>query len=248
MSSIRALTIALALAGVAVTASAEQARIAVAANFSAPMKAIIAAYEADSGHKIQASYGSTGKLYAQIVNGAPYDVFLAADRDRPERLEREGRAQSGSRFTYALGRLVLWSADPRRVDPAGRVLVDSGVGRLAIANPELAPYGRAAKETLRDLGAWETLAPRLLRGENVAQAFLFTASGGAELGLVSRAQVLLTADSVSGSSWLVPAHHHAPIEQQAVRLTDAEGAAEWLSFLTSEEGRVVIADYGYDLP
>ncbi|MEJ2535144.1 MAG: molybdate ABC transporter substrate-binding protein [Gammaproteobacteria bacterium] len=223
-------------------------RVAVASNFLPTAEALAERFQHHTAHTVKFSSASTGKLYAQIVNGAPYDVFLAADRERPERLEREGRAQPGTRFTYALGRLVLWSVDPRRVDPEGKVLAEARVDRLAIANPELAPYGRAAQETLQDLGVWEALEPRLVRGENIAQAFLFASSGGTGMGLVSRAQVLHVAGSKEGSYWVVPGRHHSPIEQQAVRLSSADGAAEWLSFLASDEGRAVIAEHGYDLP
>jgi len=190
--------------------------------------------------------GSTGKLYAQIVNGAPFDVFLAADVERPARLEADGRAVPGCRFTYALGRLALWSRDATRVDDAGEVLRSAEFNRLAIANPRLAPYGRAAREALLALGLWEALQPRLVLGENIAQTHVFVYTGNADLGFVAWSQIL--AGGAGGSHWLVPAALHEPVEQQAVALRDNGPVRAFVDFLRSPDARQIIREFGYDTP
>lgn len=198
---------------------------------------------------MQVIRGSTGKHSAQIQNGAPFDLFLAADVRHPELLERHGLAMPGSRFTYAIGHLVLWSPNTGYVDTSGDVLAQGGFRYLALANPELAPYGRAARETLESLGVWGQLDGRMVRGENVAQAFQFVASGNAELGLVALSQVERGGRAtVPGSYWKVPPDLHRPIEQQAILLTDNDVARAFLEFLRNDEARAIIRQYGYTTP
>lgn len=225
-------------------AAADVVRVAVASNFADAAQALAVAFERDSGHQVQLVPGSTGKHYAQIVNGAPFEVFLAADADRPRLLEHAGLAVPGSRFTYALGRLVLWSPLPDQVDAAGHVLAGDGFRRLALANPGLAPYGRAAREVLERRGQWRRLQGRLVQGENVGQAYQFVHSGAAELGFVADSQVM----GMAGSRWDIPADLHAPIEQQALLLQSAPAARAFLDFVASEAGRALIQAHGYHTP
>lgn len=229
---------------------AAEVQVAVAANFTAPMQKLAQLFEQQTGHKVVASYGSTGKLAAQIQNGAPFEVFLAADDETPAKLERSTHAVTGSRFTYAVGRLVLWSRDPGRVDGKGEVLRSDGFERLAIADPRLAPYGAAAVQTLRSLGLYDRLQPRLVTGENITQAHQFVATGNAQLGFVALSQVEVDGRIAEGSAWVVPARLHEPVEQQAVLLTqgrDNPAARALLGFLRSEPARAVIRGYGYDV-
>ena len=234
--------------GVAGAAAADQLRVAVASNFRPAMLQLAERFEEDSGRELTLIFGSTGKHYAQIVNGAPFDAFLAADAERPLRLEREGHALPGNRFTYAVGRLVLWSPSADLVDDKGGVLRSDRFRHLAIANPLLAPYGAAAREVLLALGLWEALQARLVRGENIAQAYQFVASGNAELGFVAGAQLVTRGTVAAGSSWEPPAALYAPIEQQAVLLSDSPAAHAFAAFLQSEEARALIRAAGYDLP
>jgi molybdate transport system substrate-binding protein len=223
--------------------------VAVAANFTAPMKRIAEAFERASGHKVVASYASTGKLYAQIVQGAPFQVLLSADAKTPARLEAEGRTVVGSRFTYATGRLALWSRDEAAVDAEGAVLRGPGITRLAIADPKLAPYGAAAMQVLQGLGLREMLTRRLVIGESIAQAWQFTATGNAPLGFVALSQVMRDGRLVGGSAWVVPADLHDPIRQDAVLLQagrDHAAAQALLRFLRSDEARRLIRDFGYE--
>jgi molybdate transport system substrate-binding protein len=229
---------------------AAEVQVAVAANFTAPMQKLAQLFEQQTSHKVVASYGSTGKLAAQIQNGAPFEVFLAADDETPAKLERSTHAVTGSRFTYAVGRLVLWSRDPGRVDGKGEVLRSDGFERLAIADPRLAPYGAAAVQTLRSLGLYDRLQPRLVTGENITQAHQFVATGNAQLGFVALSQVEVDGRIAEGSAWVVPARLHEPVEQQAVLLTqgrDNPAARALLGFLRSEPARAVIRGYGYDV-
>lgn len=221
----------------ALPARAAGVLVAVASNFAEPAGEIAAGFEAATGHRVILSAGATGALYARIVNGAPYDVLLAADAERPARLEAEGRAVPGSRFTYAVGRLVLWSPDPERIAD-GPAAIAAMTGRLAIAHPDLAPYGAAAAEMLAALG----LDPPLVRGENVGQAYALVATGNAELGLVAAAQLR----HGEGSRWLVPADLHAPIRQDAVLLRDGPAARAFLDWLRGPEAAAVIAAWGYE--
>ena len=229
-------------------ARAAEVQIAVAANFTAPAKLIAADFEKDTGHKALLAFGATGKFYAQISNGAPFEVLLAADDETPARLEQEGAAVTGSRFTYAIGRLVLWSAKPGYVDDRGEVLKKAGFRHLAIANPKLAPYGAAAVEVLTALKLLDTVQPKFVQAENIAQAYQFVATGNAELGFVALSQVIKDGRIAAGSAWIVPANLHPPIKQDAVLLDRGKGkpAAEaWLSYLRGDKARAVIRSFGY---
>lgn len=232
----------------AAPALAADVQVAVAANFSAPMKLIAADFEKETGHKAILSVGATGKFYAQISNGAPFEVFLAADDETPRKLEQEGAAVKGSRFTYATGRLVLWSAQPGLVDEQGNVLRKGGFSKLAIAAPKLAPYGAAAVETMTKLGLSAELAPKLVTGESIGQAFSFVSTGNAELGFVALSQVLEDGRIRSGSAWVVPETLHSPIHQDAVLLSkgkDSAAAIALLAFLKTDKAKAVIRSFGY---
>lgn len=231
-------------------ASADDVQVAVAANFTAPMQAIAAAFEKDTGHKAQLAFGSSGKFYAQIKNGAPFQVLLSADDETPAKLEREDMAVPGSRFTYAVGRLALWSARTGVVDGRGDVLGKGGYAHLAIANPRLAPYGAAAIEVLTHLGLLQAVRPKFVQGENIAQTWQFVASGNAELGFVALSQVTKDGKLTSGSAWIVPANLHTPIRQDAVILAAGRGnaaASALMAYLKSEKAKAVIRAYGYDI-
>jgi len=227
--------------------AADELLVAVAANFSVTARAMGDQFARQSGHDVGLSVGSTGKLYAQITQGAPFDVLLAADQERPRRLQETGFAVAGTRFSYALGRLLLWSPQPglAEKDPAA-LLRDPTLRRLAIANPALAPYGRAARQVLGALDAWDALAGRIVFGENVAQAFAMAASGNAELALVGAS---LVADG-RGSQWMLDASLYDPIRQDAVLLrhgADKPAAQEFLRFLRSAAARNTIRAAGYKL-
>jgi molybdate transport system substrate-binding protein len=227
---------------------AEEIRVAVASNFTAAITSITKRFEENTGHKVTLIFGSTGKHYAQIKNGAPFDAFFAADPRRPKRLERQGIALPGSRFTYALGKVVLWSPKADYVDPEASILGRGKFHHLAIANPKLAPYGEAAQEILEARGLWRLLSTRLVRGENIGQAFQFVKSGNAELGFVAYSQVKSANHPIEGSFWKVPQSLYTPIEQQAVLLKDKNAARAFLWFVRSEEMLKTIRDYGYDTP
>lgn len=234
----------------ACTAHAGDVQIAVAANFTAPAKLLAAAFEQDSGHRAQLAFGGTGKFYAQIRNGAPFEVLLAADDTTPAKLETEGTAVAGSRYTYATGRLALWSARPGYVDGKGEVLRKGSFRHLAIANPKLAPYGAAAVEVLAALKRLDAVQPRFVQGENIAQAHQFVASGNAELGFIALSQVMKDGRISDGSAWIVPADLHKPIRQDAVLLNKGRGrpAAEaWLGFLKSDKAKTIIKSFGYEV-
>ena len=229
-------------------ALADEVQVAVAANFTAPMKAITADFEKDTGHKAQLAFGSTGKFYAQIKNGAPFQILLAADDETPARLEKEGAALAGSRFTYAIGTLVLWSARPGFVDDRGAVLAKGEFAHLALATPKLAPYGAAAMETLAKLGLADKLQAKIVQGENIGQTYQFAATGNAELGFVALSQVMKDGRIIGGSAWIVPAAMHQPIRQDAVILAGGKGnaAAEALmKYLRGAKATALIKSYGY---
>lgn len=222
--------------------------VAVASNFAAAARDIAAQFSDLSDHRVRITTASTGKLYAQIVNGAPFDALLAADAERPRRLETEGAGVPGSRFTYALGTLVLWS---RQVDDCRAALQDADGGRIAIANPETAPYGAAAKSFLQQSGQWERLRDRLVIGENIAQTLQFAASGNAQLGFIAASQLQAPSLPDASCSWPVPDSMHAPIDQQAILLqrgAESEGAKAFLAFLRGDAGRAIIRRHGYSLP
>ena len=227
---------------------AAEVMAAVAANFTAPMKMLAKSFEQDTGHKLVLSFGSTGSFYAQIKNGAPFDVLLAADSDTPLRLEKDGLGVAGSRFTYATGRLVLWSPKAGVVDDQGSVLSSGKFQRLAISNPKLAPYGAAAMQVLANLGLEATVQPKLVQGENIAQAYQFTASENAQIGFVALSQVFMQGHISQGSAWVVPAHLHAPLQQDAIVLRkgqDNPGAQALMVYLQSEKARRTLQTFGY---
>ena len=246
----KALTCLLGLAA-ATVAQAGQVSVAVAANFTAPMTQLAAQFEKATGHQAVLSHGSTGKFYAQIKNGAPFDVLLAADVATVSKLVQEGAGVKTSQFTYAVGRLALWSATPGYVDAKGDVLRLGQFRRLAIASPLVAPYGVAAVQTLERLGLRDATAPKLVTGESIGQTFNMVATGNAELGLVAQSQVLADGKIKSGSAWLVPANLHSPIEQDAVLLQRGAGnvaAAALMAFLKTDKAKAVIASFGYEAP
>ncbi|MGY8810457.1 MAG: molybdate ABC transporter substrate-binding protein [Pseudomonadales bacterium] len=231
-------------------ALADEVKVAVATNFTAPMQVIAAAFEQDTGHQLKASFGSTGQLYAQITHGAPFDVFMAADDSTPAKLESEGETVEGSRFTYATGALALWSAQPNLVDDAGAVLRSDSFKHLAIANPKTAPYGLAANQVMAAQGLLEQLTPRLVEGQSIGQAYQFVASGNAELGFVALSQVYRDGKLSGGSAWLVPAELHDPIHQDAVMLRKAAhnpAAQALMNYLHDERAAGIIRSFGYQL-
>lgn len=230
-------------------ASAAEVTVAVASNFASTMKVIAQSFERDTGHKAILAFGATGQFYTQIRNGAPFAVLLAADDDTPARLEKEGFGVAGSRFTYATGRLVLWSASPSYVDTAGNVLRNGSFGKIAIANPKLAPYGAAAIEVLEGLGLRESLGPRMVEGANIAQTFQFVASGNAPLGFVALSQVSENGLIKSGSAWVVPATLHSPIRQDAILLNpgkDNAAASALLAYLKTDRSKTLLRSFGYE--
>jgi molybdate transport system substrate-binding protein len=237
------------LAGIASSVHADAISVAVAANFTAPMQQIATAFEKETGHKVQAAYGATGKFYAQIKNGAPFELLLSADDVTPARLIKERAAVAGSPFTYAIGKLVLWSAKPAIVDEAGAVLKNGDFNHLAIANPKLAPYGAAAVEVMKALGVYDAVQPKLVTGESIGQTHQFISTGNALLGFVALSQVLKDG-KMEGSAWIVPAKLYAPIRQDAVILEKGRGkpAAEALmQYLKSDKAKAVIQSFGYEL-
>ena len=239
----------LLLASLAAPAFADEVKVAVAANFTAPMQKIAAEFEKDTGHKALVSTGATGAFYAQIKNGAPFEVFLSADDETPAKLEAEGAGVKGSRFTYAIGKLVLWSAKPGFVDAKGEVLKKGDFAKLSLANPKTAPYGSAALEVMKKLGVQEALQPKIVQGENISQAFQFVSTGNAELGFVALSQVWENGALKSGSAWVVPADQYSTIRQDAVLLANGAGkpaAAALLKYLQGDKAKAVIKSYGYE--
>lgn len=229
---------------------ADQAQIAVAANFAEPIKAVAAVLEKTTGHTLAITLGSTGKLYAQIKNGAPFDVLLAANTVAPAALEKDGLAKASSSFTYATGKLVLWSADAARVDAKGEVLKGSGFRKLAYASPKTAPYGEAAIQTIDKLRLTAALTPKLVQGESIGQAFSFVHTGNAEIGFVAMSQVLKGGKLKGGSMWVVPQNLYSPIRQNAVLLNRGASnpaAVALVKLLQSPNIKDLIRSYGYDI-
>jgi molybdate transport system substrate-binding protein len=236
-----------ALIAAPATAWAADTQVAVAANFTEPAKEIAAAFKAQSGHTATLSFGSSGQFYAQMSHGAPYEVFLSADADRPLAAERDGLGVAGTRFTYAVGKLVLYSKTPGLVDGAGAVLKGGKFAKLSIADPAAAPYGTAAVQTLTKLGIYPALKPKIVQGASIAQAYQFVDTGAAELGFVALSQVINVA---GGSRWVVPETLHAPIDQQAILLQtgrDSVAAKAFLAFLKTPQAVAIIRKYGYEV-
>ena len=242
----------LALALLAATgARADDIAVAVAANFTGPMQVIAPIFERDTGHKLNLAFGATGKFYAQISNGAPFEILVAADDETPARLVKEGLGVAGSAYTYAIGKLVLWSADPKLIDGKGEILKKGGFKHLALANPKTAPYGAAALQTMAKLGVGDTLKPLFVQGENIAQTQQFVVTGAAELGFVAYSQVIKNGQIGSGSGWLVPGNFHDPIRQDVVLLAkgkDKPAAVALMNYLKGDKAKAVIKSFGYDLP
>ncbi len=246
---VRIASIVLAAVGATATWSAE-VQVAVAANFAGPIEKIVASFERETGHKAVVAVGATGKFYAQIRNGAPFEVLLAADDETPKKLLGDKLAVEGSAFTYARGRLVLWSAKPGVVDEKGDVLKNSAIAHVSICNPKLAPYGLAAEQTMKSLGVYELVHPKLVTAENVAQAYQFAASGNAEIGFVALSQIAPAGKPIEGSYWMVPEKLYEPIRQDAVLLKKGEtnpAAVALLKYLKGDAARAVITSYGYSL-
>ncbi|WP_447971356.1 molybdate ABC transporter substrate-binding protein [Nitrospira sp. M1] len=229
--------------------SAQDVRIAVASNFLSALHEIASNFERDTGHVAVISSGSSGKLYAQIQHGAPFDVFFSADVERPRLMEKEALAVQGSRFTYAVGRLTLWSADPTLIKGDGTsVLSHSHIEHLAIANPKTAPYGVAAKQALEQLGVWQEVERRIVQGENIGQTFQFVYSQNAQLGFVALSQVLDPKINKAGSRWDVPSNLYDPLEQQAVLLVNGKhnkAATALLDYVKGDKARKIIVGFGY---
>jgi molybdate transport system substrate-binding protein len=243
--------LAATLAGLTLAAAApalaDDVPVAVAANFTEPVKAIAAVFQARTGHHLVLSYGSSGQFYTQITQGAPFQVFLSADAERPQRIEREGLGVPGTRFTYAIGQLALYSKQPGLVDQGGAVLRQGSFNKIAIADPAAAPYGVAAIQTMTKLSVYQRLAPKIVKGSSITQAFQFVDTGAAELGFVALSQVI---NVRGGSRWMVPAAMHAPIDQQAILLYAGEkkpAARAFLQFLRSPEAMAIIRRYGYEV-
>jgi molybdate transport system substrate-binding protein len=224
--------------------------VAVASNFAKPMTEIAEAFEKSTGHSANLAFGSSGKFVSQLENGGPFEVFLSADASNPAKLEKSGLAVHGSQFTYAIGKLVLWSATPGLVDDQGQVLSKGGFKHLALADPKLAPYGAAAVEAMKNLNVLDKLQPLFVQGENIAQTYQFISTGNAELGFIAFSQVINDGKIASGSGWIVPSNLHQPILQDAVLLkkgAENPAAPALLKFLKSPEARAIIRKYGYDI-
>ena len=232
------------------TAHADEVQVAVAANFTAPIQAIAADFEKDTGHKLVAAYGATGQFYTQIKNGAPFEVFLSADDTTAQKLESEGATVKGSRFTYAVGTLALWSAKEGYVDAKGDVLKKNQFKHLSIANPKTAPYGLAATQLLAREGLSDQVKDKLVEGQNITQAYQFVSTGNAELGFVALSQIYKDGKVTGGSAWIVPASLHDPITQDAVILNkgkDSAAAKALVDYLKGPKAAAVIKSYGYEL-
>jgi molybdate transport system substrate-binding protein len=232
------------------SAHADEVQVAVAANFTAPIQALAASFEQDTGHKLVASYGATGQFYTQIKNGAPFEVFLSADDSTPQKLENEGDTLKGSRFTYAVGTLALWSPQAGYVDANGEVLKRNQFKHLSIANPKAAPYGLAATQVLAKQGLSEQVKDKLVEGQNITQAYQFVSTGNAELGFVALSQIYKDGKVTRGSAWIVPAALHDPIKQDAVILNkgkDSAAAKALVEYLKGPKAAAVIKSYGYEL-
>lgn len=229
------------------TLQAETIRIGVAANFTDAIRKIVSRFEKESGHEVKVSYGSTGKLYVQIKHGAPFDLFLAADRDRPLKALKKGYGMAGSEFIYARGRLALWSLKPELFNDGESYLQKNAFRRIAIANPKTAPYGVAAQELLQHLGIWSNLQKKIIRGDSIAQTFQFVATSNTDIGLIATSQ-LQSWQGEKGSLWEIPESYHTPIEQMAILLkrgASKPAARAFMQHLQSDSARKIIMEYGY---
>ena len=250
MKKTRSILAGVLLAAACAPAQADDIQVAVAANFTAPMKEIAAAFEKETGHVVKAAYGATGKFYAQINNGAPFEVLLSADDSTPTKLIDEGAAVAGANFTYAVGTLVLWSSKPEVVDDEGKVLASGAFNKVAIANPKTAPYGAAAIEVLTGLGLLEQVQPKFVTGENIAQTFQFVSTGNADLGFVALSQIMENGKITGGSAWIVPGELHKPIRQDAVVLEkgkDKPAVTALMEYLRGDAAQTIIKAFGYEI-
>ncbi len=244
---LQVLGLALAALAFGAPAMAADTQVAVAANFTEPAKEIATAFKTATGHNAILSFGSSGQFYAQMARGAPFEVFLSADADRPKKAEQDGLGVAGTRFTYAIGRLVLYSKTPGMVDANGAVLKTGKFQKISIADPVAAPYGVAAVATMNKLGVYSALKPKIVMGTSITQAYQFVDTGAAELGFVAYSQVI---NVPGGSRWLVPTADHAPIDQQAILLYTGQNsvaAKAFLTFLKSPPAVAIIKKYGYEV-
>lgn len=244
------ITTLLALLCATLSVQADEVQVAVAANFTGPMQVISALFERDTGHKASLAFGATGKFYAQISNGAPFEILLSADDETPAKLVKEGYGVAGTPFTYAIGKLVLWSADPKLVDAKGAILKKGGFKHLSLANPKAAPYGAAGMQVMTKLGVADSIKPLIVQGENISQTHQFISTGAAELGFVAYSQVIKNGQIGSGSGWIVPSNLYDPIRQDAVILAkgkDKPAAIALMSYLKGEKAQAVINSFGYEL-
>jgi molybdate transport system substrate-binding protein len=242
---------ALLFGAMAQSARAGEVNAAVAANFTTPVQQIAELFQKETGHTVKLSFGSSGKFYSQIKEGAPFDVFLAADEKNPKLLEQEGLAVANTRFVYALGKLVLWSAKPGFVDDKGAVLSKGSYNKIAYADPKLAPYGLAAQETLQKMNLWDKVQSKLVTGESITQTYQFAATGNADLAFIALSQITKDGKVSEGSWWIVPADMYNPIKQSAVQLSSAKdpvAAKAFMAFLKSEKAVAIIRSFGYGLP
>ncbi len=243
--------VAMLFATIACSVNAGEVNAAVAANFTAPVQQIAALFEKETGNTVKLSFGSTGKFYSQIKEGAPFDVLLAADEKTPKLMEQENLAVVNSRFVYAIGKLVLWSAKAGYVDDKGAVLTDGSYIKLSYSDPKLAPYGLAAQETLQKLNLWDKVQSKLVTGDSITQAYQFAATGNAELAFIALSQITKEGKVTEGSWWPVPADLYSPIKQSAVQLSSAKdkaAAQAFLTYLKSEKALAIIRSFGYGLP
>jgi molybdate transport system substrate-binding protein len=236
------------LLGVALPAPAAEVRVAVASNFRNTGRMLAEQFNASHSDQIVMIFGASGKLFAQISNGAPFDIFLSADTERPQKLETEGRAVAGTRFTYAIGKLVLWSNKANLVDGQGEILSLGNFNKIALANPRHVPYGVAAEEVLRNLQLEQALSGKVVLGGSIEQTFQYITSGNVELGFVARSQLAQSIWGSQGSRWDVPDSLYSPIEQQAVLISDSPAARAFMQLLSSPAARQLILSHGYDLP
>jgi molybdate transport system substrate-binding protein len=241
----------LALLCCARPAASDEVQVAVAANFTGPMQKLVTLFERKTGHKALLSFGSVGKFYAQIISAAPFEILISADEETPLRLEKEHLTLPGSRFTYAVGKLVLWSPHADLIDPQGKVLERGDFAHLAVSHPKLTVYGAAARDVLQRLGVFEKLAPRLIQGETITQAYQFVVTGNAELGFVALSQVWQNGSIREGSAWIVPDSLVAPLRQDAVILEKGSynpAALALMTYLRSDEAGEIIRSFGYAIP
>lgn len=235
------------LSSISNASMASNIRVATASNFSETLKAIARQFEIKTGHTVIVIPGSTGKLYAQIKHGAPFDIFFSGDIKRAELLDTENIAVASSRFTYAIGKLILWSPQTGYIDKQGNVLKERKYRYLAIANPKLAPYGKAAYELLQKMGIWDNLQGHMVRGENIGQTFQFVKTGNAQLGLVAYSQIKQPGHAITGSFWIIPESYYTAIKQQAVMLKDNDSVQSFYAFVKSSEAQDIIRSFGYGI-